>query len=512
MALVGVVLVLALAVVANFARIQDRNFEQETQRLVQGAIDGHVRAVSNLTLDYAMWDDAYERVTVRWDAEWIESNFYSAVANALVVMRANGETRYSWAMEGETATLSANAVRAALANVTLPAPDEATNENLVTTTAFMHEGNLVLLALAPITLEEPEARAAGNARRPTDYLAIVDVIDTVDLASFGQSLDLEDLQFGRRAASSEIVTLAPQPHDADFGVLSWRNERPGSAAFAGQMLPIALCLLVVGAMTLLVSRRLVSAHVHQAARAEAALESSRLRAEFIATMSHELRTPLNAIIGYSELIEETAEATSSGKAIRTDAGRVLTAAKHLRQLVTDILDHSRIDSGRLRLAIESVSVAGAIAEAAEFAEPLAKAQGVAFSVADDTGGADVAADDMRLRQCLINLIGNAVKFTRDGQVRVKARLEQRTDGTFVVFDVTDTGIGIEPAALTRLFQPFVQANEQIQVKYGGTGLGLSISQKLARAMGGVISATSELGKGSTFSLALPAARKALRAA
>jgi signal transduction histidine kinase len=510
LALVGVVLLLAFTLVASFARTQDENFRQESRRLVQGAIDGRVHAVSNLTLDYAMWDDAYANVTRRWNARWIEDNFYSAVANALIIMRADGTIRYTWTMDGESASLATDAAGAVLALTRLPAPEEAQNENLVATTGFSHNGNATIVAVAPISFEDASARQARDPSRPTDYLLIVDVIDEQELATIGHSLDLESFSFGATPPAGHVVTFAPGRNE--LGVLSWRDERPGSAAFALQMAPIVACLFLVGALTILVSRKLVAANIQSAARAESALESSRLRAEFIATMSHELRTPLNAIIGYSELIEETASDTPVGATIRTDAGRVLSAARHLRQLVTDILDHSRIDSGRLRLSIENVAVAGALAEAAEFAEPLAASQGISFSIADETGGADVAADDIRLRQCLINLVGNAIKFTRDGHVRLKARVEHRAEGAFIVFDVVDTGIGIEPSVLARLFQPFVQANEQIQLRYGGTGLGLSISQKLARAMGGVITATSELGKGSTFSLALPAARKSLRAA
>lgn len=510
LALVGVVLLLAFALVANFARTQDESFRQESRRLVEGAVEGRVRAASNLTLDYAMWNDAYANVTQRWNAGWIEDNLYSAVASALVVIRADGSIRYAWTADGESVTLAREATHAALAFAQLPSPDAMDNQDLVVTTSFNHNGRATIVAIAPISREDAAERQRRNRSLTTDYLLIVDIIDASEMAAIGQSLDLEGFSVGETTASPDVVTFAPGR--ADLGILSWRDERPGSAAFAGQITPIVLCLIVIGALTIFVSRRLVASNIQAAARAESALESSRLRAEFIATMSHELRTPLNAIIGYSELIEESAEPTPNGTAIRTDAGRVLSAARHLRQLVTDILDHSRIDSGRLRLSIENVPVAGALAEAAEFADPLAIAQGLAFSIIDNTGGADVAADDVRLRQCLINLIGNAIKFTRDGHVRVQARLEHRNDGAFVVFDVVDTGIGIEPAALTRLFQPFVQANEQIQVKFGGTGLGLSISQKLARAMGGVITATSEFGKGSTFSLALPAARKGLRAA
>ncbi|UPT61927.1 MAG: ATP-binding protein [Hyphomonadaceae bacterium JAD_PAG50586_4] len=189
--------------------------------------------------------------------------------------------------------------------------------------------------------------------------------------------------------------------------------------------------------------------------------------------------------------------------MRTDTNRILGAAKHLRQLVTDILDHARIDSGRIALNVEAMPVEGMLEEIAEISEPLATAQNTVLSITDPGKGLDVLADDVRVRQILINLVGNAIKFTENGDIELSAQINRSGDA--VELSVHDTGIGIAPEELARLFQPFVQANAEIQKKYGGTGLGLSISQKLARAMGGAISATSTPGKGSTFTLTLPLA-------
>jgi signal transduction histidine kinase len=179
-------------------------------------------------------------------------------------------------------------------------------------------------------------------------------------------------------------------------------------------------------------------------------------------------------------------------------------------LVTDILDHARIDSGRIALNVEAMPVEGMLEEIAEISEPLAMGQNTVLSITDPGKGLDVLADDVRVRQILINLVGNAIKFTKNGDIELSAQINRSGDA--IEFSVRDTGIGIAPDELARLFQPFVQANAEIQKKYGGTGLGLSISQKLARAMGGAISATSAPGKGSTFTLTLPLAPPAQRQA
>jgi signal transduction histidine kinase len=261
----------------------------------------------------------------------------------------------------------------------------------------------------------------------------------------------------------------------------------------------------------LIARRLAATYVQSIARADAALEASRLKSEFIATMSHELRTPLNAIIGYAELIQEEA-APLGERVIAQDAGRVVNAAKHLRQLVNDILDQSRIDAGRLQFTIERVAVAGILADVVELAAPFAHANGNTLRVEDPTPGLEALADDVRIRQCLLNLVGNAAKSTTQGSIMVSARRERTPEGDFIVFDVADTGPGVAQEAMERLFQPFMQVEAALEGKHGGAGLGLSIARKLALAMGGDIRARSEVGRGSVFSLSIPAAPAEVREA
>ena len=512
LALVVVVAILFFALIANFAQRQDRAFAQDSTHLVESVLRGRSEALARLTLDYAMWNEAYEHITLRRDESWLEENYYSAVADALVVLRLDGSAHYQWQADGvrDGGAFISAAINASQNDVPPPAGDSANSDDLVTYSVISHDGRLALLAIAAVSQETAfERRTRGNA--PVDYLAIIDVLDDREIAELGETLDLDDLAFTTAPASRDHLALGLQTPSARLvGALTWRNERPGSAAFALQFWPIMLCLLFIGVLAALVARRLVASHTRIASRAETALESSRLRAEFIATMSHELRTPLNAIIGYTELIQDQIGVPHDAEAMRTDTNHILGAAKHLRQLVSDILDHARIDSGRIALNIEAMPVNGLLEEIVEISEPLAMAQNTVLSITDPGKGLEVLADDGRLRQILINLVGNAIKFTKNGDIELSAQIDRRGDA--IEFSVRDTGIGIAPDELARLFQPFVQANAEIQQKFGGTGLGLSISQKLARAMGGSISATSAPGKGSAFTLTLPLAAPAQRQA
>jgi PAS domain S-box-containing protein len=231
-----------------------------------------------------------------------------------------------------------------------------------------------------------------------------------------------------------------------------------------------------------------------------AQEANRAKSRFLATMSHELRTPLNAILGIADMIREEAE--DAGQTDLVDPlGRINRAGRHLLQLINDVLDLSKIEAGRLEVQPENVRLPGFVADIATTVQQLAARNANRF-VCDcpaDAGG--VLADPMRLRQVLLNLLGNAAKFTERGEVR----LTVRGDGKRVHFIVADTGIGIAPDQLDRLFDEFTQADTSTTRRYGGTGLGLAISRRLCRMMGGEIEVESAPGKGSTFTAWLPAA-------
>jgi signal transduction histidine kinase len=224
------------------------------------------------------------------------------------------------------------------------------------------------------------------------------------------------------------------------------------------------------------------------------------KSQFLANMSHELRTPLNAIIGVSEMLREDAEAA---KQDTEPLDRVLGAGRHLLALINDILDLSKIEAGRMELNLGSFSLAPVIDEVVKTIEPLAAKNGNQIAVHCDGEIGTVRADQMRLRQALLNLMSNANKFTDRGTITINAGRRQQNGRDWITLAVADTGIGMTAEQMGKLFQEFAQASSTTASKYGGTGLGLVISRRFCQMMGGDITVESEPGKGSVFTVRLP---------
>jgi signal transduction histidine kinase len=236
-------------------------------------------------------------------------------------------------------------------------------------------------------------------------------------------------------------------------------------------------------------------------RADAA---NRAKSQFLANVSHEFRTPLNAIIGYTELLHE--EMPAAPPSVHVDLERINRSAQHLRGLVSDVIQLSQVEAGRMRLDVREFRVAALVADVTSVVLPLVQANNNVLEVegAEDVGA--IVADQAKVRQILINLLGNAGKFTRDGRVSLACARERSEAGEEIVFRVRDTGVGMTPEQLARIqrFEPFVQADDTSTRPYGGTGLGLTISQRFARLMGGALAIESQPGQGSTLTLRLPA--------
>jgi len=231
----------------------------------------------------------------------------------------------------------------------------------------------------------------------------------------------------------------------------------------------------------------------------AAEEASKAKSQFMANMSHELRTPLNAVIGYAEILEEDLDADGSSEAA-ADANRIRKAARHLLGLINDVLDLSKIEAGRMELAVGPVDIEALVADVMDQVRPMAEANGNALVLTMPDAIAPKLTDGGKLGQCLLNLLSNASKFTKDG--RIELRVSCTADG--LVFEVDDSGIGISPADARRLFQPFTQVDESLTRRQDGTGLGLVITRRLAELMGGDVTFTSVQGQGSTFALRIVA--------
>jgi signal transduction histidine kinase/ActR/RegA family two-component response regulator len=258
------------------------------------------------------------------------------------------------------------------------------------------------------------------------------------------------------------------------------------------------------AQTLVERSHAIDAAVADLAHARHASESANLaKSQFLANMSHELRTPLNAIIGYAEMLKEDAEDHDDRTAIQ-DLNRVLAAAKHLLDLINEILDLSKIEAGRMDVAAARFDPVDIMEDLVESVRPLAEQNGNTLALAASIDVRSANTDATKLRQCALNLLSNACKFTQGGAIDVELTLREHNGVQQLFLTVRDTGIGISTQQLSRLFQPFVQAEPSITQRYGGTGLGLTITRRLAQLMGGEVSVQSAPGKGSTFTLHVPA--------
>jgi signal transduction histidine kinase/CheY-like chemotaxis protein/HAMP domain-containing protein len=227
--------------------------------------------------------------------------------------------------------------------------------------------------------------------------------------------------------------------------------------------------------------------------------ANRTKSQFLANMSHELRTPLNAIIGYSEILQEDA-ADSGQEQLVPDLKKIEGAGRHLLGLINDILDLSKVEAGKMEVFIEEIEISALLEEVGAIIRPLVTKNGntLELVVPKEIGG--MRTDRTKVKQCLLNVLSNASKFTRDGKLTLAV---ERTDRAMVQMTITDTGIGMSTEQLGRLFQAFSQADASTTKKFGGTGLGLAITRHFCRLLGGDISVASRVGEGSIFTILIP---------
>jgi signal transduction histidine kinase len=244
--------------------------------------------------------------------------------------------------------------------------------------------------------------------------------------------------------------------------------------------------------------------MEQLRTAKAAAEAANLaKSQFLANMSHELRTPLNAIIGCEMLLEEAEARDQEG--LPSDLQKIHTAGKHLLVLINDILDLSKIEAGKMALCLETFAVAGMIQEIVTTIEPLVAKNANTLVVQVAEGVGTIHSDSTKIRQSLLNLLSNACKFTTQGTLTLVVRRAMQENAERVLFQIQDTGIGLSPAKIEKLFQPFTQADASTTRKYSGTGLGLAITQRFCHMLGGDLTVESRLEQGSTFTIRLPVA-------
>src|SRR5262249_25637782 len=358
--------------------------------------------------------------------------------------------------------------------------------------------------------EQQEFKLQANYGMTDELIAALqdrhfDISDAVaEEARRGEAVQVPDMQAAPPFVGKELMARAGYRarllvpllrSDEVMGALVVRRQAPGE--FSKNTIDL-LRTFAAQSVLAIQNARLFSEIDEKSRQLEIA---SQHKSQFVASMSHELRTPLNAIIGLTEMMVTNAARFGTEKAAEP-LRRVHRAGTHLLGLINQVLDLSKIEAGKLELNLELVNLAPLIDEVVGTARQLAEQNKNQLVVEAQDHLGPLSVDPMRLRQILLNLLSNACKFTKDGEV--KLQVHKIVDGrTWVEFAVADTGIGMTAEQQAKLFEEFSQADSSTARRYGGTGLGLAITRKLARMMGGDVTVTSEPGKGSVFAVRLP---------
>jgi signal transduction histidine kinase len=500
----------SFALLSDVARAQNEAFAQISSQLVERSLKAKITELDKLADDNAEWDKGYQYASVNWNKAAIAGSYYSDFSEVVSVVEQNGDVKYlSTSQKNGTddkkiATLIAgNKLSDAVRHRVTTIGNVPQSSHLL----LNHEDGLWIVTTSIIRPMRTSSLKVQPSHKRYFY-TLASFVSPDWLKNIGSLTGVENLAYTPGVTAPALTT----PHinlavgnmqGAVVGWLTWTHEMPGTAALVSRKIVIGLGLAIIGLISIGVSASLINGQMKTQRKALALAEdASRMKSEFLANMSHELRTPLNAVIGYAEIVAEDSVANGAVETAK-DAGKITRAAHHLLSLINAVLDHAKLEAGKIEIDPEIVVLTDLFGEVVEVIEKTAQDNGNTIILTCDPEIGNAQTDRLRLKQCLLNLVSNSVKFTRDGKITIAARPVTLSDIPCIRVAITDTGIGMSEEVLARLFRPFEQANSSTTRTFGGTGLGLSITKQLIEAMGGTITVSSQEGLGSVFTLILP---------
>ena len=490
------ILVVLLSVVWISAE-HNKLAKTSSQDLVASAIEAQRARAYTLVRDYSIWDEGYEAALAE-DRDWLYTNIGVGVTETdtfdlVLIDVPGGGPPFGWLMdspaEGESGLLPnklLDSIRALL---------EQSEGGAVGTRSMIaeFEGEPWIFAVMRI---RPVAGA------PEDRSS-----DSLPRQIHGHRLSQERIEQIGESTLAEGIALAtsPTPDQASVPLVDftgktiryvvWSAPRPGASILRKVSLPLGLALAVVTVISGVSSLYAVRSARHLESALYSAKAADRSKSEFLSNVSHELRTPMNGILGVAQLLRTTALDAEQQELVSV----LFASANAQMALISDLLDLSRMESGNRQLVEEPFEPGAVLRDVSEMMRVAAAKKGIAFDADwDGIAGLTLLGDGRAVRQIVTNLLGNAVKFTERGQVRLSIRTTEQDGRARLSITVTDTGRGIPAEALPRIFERFYQVDGSLTRSTEGTGLGLAISQKLAAMMGGRVTVTSEVGVGSTF--------------
>lgn len=469
--------------------------------------------LSGFASDYALWDEFYIHARDRDYDAWSEANLGPYMGETFGVTEAwivseTGDISYGWT-DGEVEAADAYASNPDLAGLVARAraKNRADASTYPVSGFILHQGSLH--AAVAVVIKPHTAELLSAPGRVTNIFVALADMRTAGYDEIEQDFRLGDLSFRTSEADAAATSLPIDAFDGRrIGYLQWTAAASSAGAFlndqwrAGATLLIAIAL-VLGMLSLR-WRRTIDRLQKVTLAAEAAEDASRAKSAFIANMSHELRTPLNAIIGFSEIMTNESFGPHAVARYKDYSADILSSGRHLLAVINDVLSLARIEAQQFQFQLEPVAVDEVAETAVRMLSGEAARRSISLTYTSRDSSATVIADPTALTQILINLIGNAIKFTNAGGVVRITWAVKWLDGT-VEISVTDNGIGIAEDQLPLIGTPFFQVADVLARNTGGMGLGLSIVDGMARAMSGSMTIESEEGRGTTVRVRLPVA-------